>query len=145
MAKLERKTEITLPLPEQEFRRFADLWSGLKCGHTMARRSAQANALGSAGSELINLPWDAAMIRYASVPSAVSVHGLRRQHDHRLVNKGLAILTHEKVRADGKMIDVSKVLITEAGRGALAWGRSLLDWGRSSLVLGRCCSAARLY
>jgi hypothetical protein len=42
MAKLERKMEITLPLPEQKFRRFADLWSGLKCGHTMARRSAQS-------------------------------------------------------------------------------------------------------
>ena len=56
MAKLERKMEITLPLPEQKFRRFADPWSGLKCGHTMARRSAQSNALGSAGSELINLP-----------------------------------------------------------------------------------------
>ena len=56
MAKLERKMEITLPLPEQKFRRFADLWSGLKCGHTMARRSAQSNALGSAVSELINLP-----------------------------------------------------------------------------------------
>jgi hypothetical protein len=27
---------------------------------------------------------------------------------------------HEKVRADGKMIEVSKVGITEAGRGALA-------------------------
>jgi hypothetical protein len=40
MAKLERKMEITLPLPEQKFRRFADLWSGLKCGHTMARTSA---------------------------------------------------------------------------------------------------------
>jgi hypothetical protein len=33
MAKLERKTEITLPLPEQKFRRFADLRSGLRCGH----------------------------------------------------------------------------------------------------------------
>jgi hypothetical protein len=62
MAKLERKMEITLPLPEQKFRRFADLWSGLKCGHTMARRSAKSNALGSAVSELINLPWDGAMM-----------------------------------------------------------------------------------
>jgi len=45
----------------------------------------------------------------------VSVHGFGVD----LVNKGLAILTHEKVRADGKMIEVSKVRITEAGRGAL--------------------------
>jgi hypothetical protein len=37
MAKPERKMETNLPLPEQKFRRFADLWSGLKCGHTMAR------------------------------------------------------------------------------------------------------------
>jgi len=50
----------------------------------------------------------------------VSVHGFGVSMIIDLVNKGLAILTHEKVRADGKMIEVSKVLITEAGRGALA-------------------------
>jgi hypothetical protein len=50
----------------------------------------------------------------------VSVHGFGVSRIIDLVNKGLAILTHEKVRADGKMIEVSKVLITEAGRGALA-------------------------
>jgi len=50
----------------------------------------------------------------------VSVHGFGVSRIIDLVNKGLAIVTHEKVRADGKMIEVSKVLITEAGRGALA-------------------------
>jgi len=45
----------------------------------------------------------------------VSVHGFGVSRIIDLVNKGLAILTHEKVRADGKMIEVSKVLITEAG------------------------------
>ncbi len=50
----------------------------------------------------------------------MSVHGFGVSRIIDLVNKGLAILTHEKVRADGKMIEVSKVLITEAGRGALA-------------------------
>jgi hypothetical protein len=84
MAKLERKMEITLPLPEQKFRRFADLWSGLKCGHTMARRSAQSNALGSAVSELINLPWDAAMISPRLSTKRCERARLRRQHDHRL-------------------------------------------------------------
>ena len=33
-----------------------------------------------------------------------------------LVNRGLAILTHEKVRAGGKVIEVAKVKITDAGR-----------------------------
>jgi hypothetical protein len=70
--------EITLPLPEQKFRRFADLWSGLKCGHTMARRSA-----GSAGSELINLPWDAAMMSPRLSTKRCERARLRRQHDHR--------------------------------------------------------------
>jgi hypothetical protein len=37
-----------------------------------------------------------------------------------LVNKGLAILTHEKLRAGGKMIEVVKARITDAGRDALA-------------------------
>jgi hypothetical protein len=50
----------------------------------------------------------------------VSVHGFGVSMIIDLVNKGLAILTHEKVRADGKTIEVSKVLTTEAGRGALA-------------------------
>jgi hypothetical protein len=40
MAKLERKMEITLPLPEQKFRRFADLRSRLRCGHN-GQRSGQ--------------------------------------------------------------------------------------------------------
>jgi hypothetical protein len=37
-----------------------------------------------------------------------------------LVNKGLAILTHEKLWAGGKMIEVVKARITDAGRDALA-------------------------
>jgi len=37
-----------------------------------------------------------------------------------LVNQGLAILTHEKVRAGGKLTDVAKVRIPDAGRDALA-------------------------
>ncbi len=57
----------------------------------------------------------------------MSVHGFGVSRIIDLVNKGLAILTHEKVRADGKMIEVSKVLITEAGRGALVPRRSDYD------------------
>ncbi len=37
-----------------------------------------------------------------------------------LVNRGLAILTLEKIRADGKMIGFVKARITAAGRDALA-------------------------
>jgi hypothetical protein len=36
-----------------------------------------------------------------------------------LVNRGLVIMTLEKVRAGGKMIEVVKVRITDAGRDAL--------------------------
>ncbi len=37
-----------------------------------------------------------------------------------LVNRGLLIMTLEKIRAGGKMIEVVKVRITQAGRDALA-------------------------
>jgi hypothetical protein len=37
-----------------------------------------------------------------------------------LVNRGLSIMTLEKIRAGGKIIEVVKVRITEAGREALA-------------------------
>ena len=37
-----------------------------------------------------------------------------------LVNRGLSIMTLEKIRAGGKMIEVVKVRITGAGREALA-------------------------
>jgi hypothetical protein len=37
-----------------------------------------------------------------------------------LINRGLAILTREKIRAGGNMIHVTKLRITAAGRGALA-------------------------
>jgi hypothetical protein len=39
-----------------------------------------------------------------------------------LINQGLATLTHEKVRAGGKTIEVGKVRITAAGRRALNVG-----------------------
>jgi len=37
-----------------------------------------------------------------------------------LVNQALAILTPERVRVSGKLVDVAKVRITDAGRDALA-------------------------
>jgi len=37
-----------------------------------------------------------------------------------LVNHGLATLTHEKIRAGGKLVEVTEVRITDAGRDALA-------------------------
>jgi len=36
-----------------------------------------------------------------------------------LVNQKLATVTHEKIRAPGKIVDVAKVRITNAGRRAL--------------------------
>ena len=50
----------------------------------------------------------------------LSVHGFSAAMIARLVNRGLATLTHEKVRAGGKLVDVAKVRITDAGRDALA-------------------------
>jgi hypothetical protein len=41
-----------------------------------------------------------------------------------LVTQGMAIITAEKVRADGKLVAVAKVRITESGREALAASRS---------------------
>ena len=36
-----------------------------------------------------------------------------------LVNQGFATLTHEKIRAGGKLVEVAMVRITEKGRDAL--------------------------
>jgi hypothetical protein len=50
----------------------------------------------------------------------LTAHGFGVRLISGLVNQGLATLTHEKVRAGGKMVEVSKVRITDAGRDALA-------------------------
>jgi hypothetical protein len=47
-------------------------------------------------------------------------HGFGGATFSALVNRGFVTLTAEKIRADGKTIDVSKVRITAAGRDALA-------------------------
>jgi hypothetical protein len=47
-------------------------------------------------------------------------HGFRSAMISGLVNRGLATLTREHIRAGGKMIHVTKVRITAAGRDALA-------------------------
>ncbi len=52
--------------------------------------------------------------------SLLSAHGFDATMIAGLVNRGLATLTMEKVRADGKLIAVAMVRITEAGRRALA-------------------------
>jgi len=49
----------------------------------------------------------------------LSAHGFRVAMIAGLVNRGLATLTSEKVRAGGKIIEVGKVRITDAGREAL--------------------------
>jgi hypothetical protein len=50
----------------------------------------------------------------------LAAHGLGVAMIASLVNEGLATLAPSKVRASGKMIDVAKVMITAAGRDALA-------------------------
>jgi hypothetical protein len=47
-------------------------------------------------------------------------HGFRSAMISGPVNRGLAILTREHIRAGGKVIHVTKVRITDAGRDALA-------------------------
>ena len=47
-------------------------------------------------------------------------HGFRRVMIGGLVNHGLVILTRENIRAGSKMIQVTKVRITAAGRDAVA-------------------------
>jgi hypothetical protein len=37
-----------------------------------------------------------------------------------LVKRGLATLTHEQVKAGGKLVEVTRLRITESGRSALA-------------------------
>jgi len=55
------------------------------------------------------------------VPQALlSAHGFDASLIAELVDRGLATLTAEKVRAGGKLIAVTKARITAAGREALA-------------------------
>jgi hypothetical protein len=50
----------------------------------------------------------------------LSAHGFDASMIAGLVSQGLATLTAENVRADGKLVAVVQVRITEAGRDALA-------------------------
>jgi hypothetical protein len=48
-----------------------------------------------------------------------------------LINRGLATLTRERVRAGSRLVDVGKMRITAAGRDALAaerWRSTLRAW-----------------
>jgi hypothetical protein len=49
-------------------------------------------------------------------------HGFGGAMITELVNRSMLIMTLEKIRAGGKMIEVAKVRITEAGREALGAG-----------------------
>jgi hypothetical protein len=50
----------------------------------------------------------------------LSAHGFDASMIAGLVTQGMATITAEKVRADGKLVAVAKVWITESGREALA-------------------------
>ncbi len=56
----------------------------------------------------------------------LSAHGFDASMIAGLVTQGMATITAEKVRADGKLVAVAKVRITESGREALAASRSAL-------------------
>ena len=58
--------------------------------------------------------------RNGATQPLLTAHGFSVAMITDLVNRGLATLTHEKVRAGGKLIDVGKVRITDAARDALA-------------------------
>lgn len=49
----------------------------------------------------------------------LSAHGFKTSLIAGLVDRGLAIVMYERVRAGGKTIDVMKLRITEKGRNAL--------------------------
>jgi hypothetical protein len=53
--------------------------------------------------------------------SVLIAHGFGIPMINALVSQGLATLTYEKVRAGGKLIDVGKIRITDAGRRAIEW------------------------
>ena len=50
----------------------------------------------------------------------LSAHGRNAAMIRGLVNRGLAITMWENVRAGDKLVEIGKVWITDAGRGALA-------------------------
>jgi len=49
----------------------------------------------------------------------LSAHGFGESLVARLVNRGLVTIMYERVRAGGKMIEATKVRITDAGRRAI--------------------------
>jgi len=57
--------------------------------------------------------------RDGATRSFLVAHGFGVPMINALVNQGLATLTYEKVLFAGKLVDVAKVRITDAGRDAL--------------------------
>jgi len=58
--------------------------------------------------------------RDGATQSLLSAHGFGASMIAGLVNRGMATLAAEKVRAGGKLMAVGKVTITAAGQDALA-------------------------
>jgi hypothetical protein len=58
--------------------------------------------------------------RDGALQSVLIAHGFSIPMISALVSEGLATLTHEKVRARSKPVEVAKARITTAGRNALA-------------------------
>ena len=61
-----------------------------------------------------------AVTRRARSRPLLTAHGFSAALIASLVNQRLATLTHGKVRAGGKLVEVAKVRITDAGRDVLA-------------------------
>jgi len=72
--------------------------------------------------------------RNGALQALLSAHGFDASMIAELVNRGLATLTAEKVRAGGKLIAVAKVRITEAGQDVLAERAPLRDGGRRLII-----------
>ncbi len=53
----------------------------------------------------------------------LAAHGFSVSTIAGLVSRGLATIAHEKVKAGGKLIEVARVRITDAGRDALGEAR----------------------
>ncbi len=72
--------------------------------------------------------------RNGAPQALLSAHGFDASMIAELVNRGLATLMAEKVRAGGKLIAVAKVRITEAGQDALAERAPIRAGGRRLII-----------
>ena len=89
--------------------------------HQLARDGRRSNpAAGAVPDQRRALAMLATTDRNGATQTLLTAHGFSVSMIAGLVNRGLATITREQVKAGGKMMEVGKVRITEAGRGAIA-------------------------